>query len=82
MAAASKPDDESPDLLDQIRQLRAQVERLARDRVAPAVAEMADQISDAANDQADYVALKVRRHPFQAVLISAGVGFLIGRFMR
>ena len=75
MSATTATDDTSADPLDQIRRLRDEVEKLARERVPPAVAQ-------AAEAQAEAVAAHVRAHPIRSVLIAAGIGLLIGRLMR
>ena len=77
------------DLSAQIAHLRDQVESLIRDKVTPAVSDMAGRaeaaISDAGDtvrQQAEVVAGKVREQPLLAIAIAAGVGWLIGRAMR
>lgn len=77
------------DLSAQIAHLRDQLESLVRDKVTPAVSDMAGRaeaaISDAGDtvrQQADVVAGKVREQPLLAIAIAAGVGWLIGRAMR
>jgi ElaB/YqjD/DUF883 family membrane-anchored ribosome-binding protein len=73
----------------QIAKLRAQVEALMRDRVAPALADAAGRAESAAHvaadtmrGQAEVVTTKVREQPLLAVLIAAGIGFLLGRVIR
>lgn len=75
-AKAARP--EAPDIAAQLDELRAEVERLAREHVAPAVAEA----TDAAEAQAEKLAAQVRAHPLAAVLVAAGVGYLLGRLTR
>jgi ElaB/YqjD/DUF883 family membrane-anchored ribosome-binding protein len=77
------------DAASQISRLRDQVETLMRDRVTPAVSEAAGRAQTAMNDaagvvrdQAQVVSGKVREQPLVAVLIAAGVGFVLGRAMR
>ena len=76
------------DAKDDLAKLRAQVERLMEERVTPALAGAADQVSDYANraretieDQADAISDTVRERPLTAVAIAAAAGYLIGRLM-
>jgi len=73
----------------QIAKLRAQVEALMNDRVTPAVADVAGRAesavhaaTDTVREQAELVTSKVREQPLLAVLIAAGVGYLLGRATR
>jgi ElaB/YqjD/DUF883 family membrane-anchored ribosome-binding protein len=77
------------DAASQISRLRDQVETLMRDRVTPAVSDAAGRAQSAMNDaagmvrdQADAVSGKVRDQPLIAVLVAAGIGFVLGRAMR
>lgn len=73
------------DAAEQIAKLRAQVEMLMKDRVTPALAQVADRAEHAmgaVKGQADAVSGQVRENPLAAMLIAAGVGFLIGRLLR
>jgi len=79
-------DDDSK---EEIARLRAQVERLMRDRVTPAVADAAGRAEEAAYQARDYahakvetVARSVRERPLTALAIAAGVGYLLGRVSR
>ncbi len=74
------------DARDQIRELRAQVEHLMADRVTPALssaAGYADNYSKKARamtaDGADKVSERVRDQPLIAILVAAGLGYLVGR---
>jgi ElaB/YqjD/DUF883 family membrane-anchored ribosome-binding protein len=74
---------------DQIARLRSQVEALMKDRVTPMVTSAAGRAeaalhsaSDTVRQQADAVSGRVRQQPLVAVLVAAGVGFLIGRIIR
>ena len=76
------------DAKDELAKLRAQVERLMEERVTPALAGAADQVSDYASraretieDQADAISDTVRERPLTAVAIAAAAGYLIGRLM-
>jgi ElaB/YqjD/DUF883 family membrane-anchored ribosome-binding protein len=83
--AANKAEDAT----SQIARLREQVETLMKDRVTPAVTEAAGRaeaaVYDAAGkvrEQAEVVSGKVRDQPLLAILIAAGVGYLLGRVTR
>jgi len=69
--------------------LRDQGEALMRDRVTPAVTDMAGRAETAMNsaagmvrDQAQSITGQVREQPLISVLVAAGVGYLLGRVMR
>jgi len=73
----------------QIARLREQVEALMKERVTPAIAEAAGRAetavygaAGAVRDQAEALSGRVRDQPLVAVLVSAGIGFLLGRAMR
>jgi ElaB/YqjD/DUF883 family membrane-anchored ribosome-binding protein len=77
------------DATAQIVRLREQVEALMKERVTPAVAEIAGRAeqavygaTSAARDQAEAISNRVRDQPLLALLIAAGVGFVIGRVTR
>jgi ElaB/YqjD/DUF883 family membrane-anchored ribosome-binding protein len=74
---------------DQIARLRSQVEALMKDRVTPMVTNAAGRAeaalhsaTDSVRHQADAVSGKVREQPLIALVVAAGVGFLIGRIIR
>jgi ElaB/YqjD/DUF883 family membrane-anchored ribosome-binding protein len=74
---------------EQIARLREQVETLMKDRVTPVVAEAAGRAeaavygaADAVRDRAETVSTKVREQPLLAVLIAAGIGYVLGRATR
>jgi ElaB/YqjD/DUF883 family membrane-anchored ribosome-binding protein len=59
--------------------------RVLRDRAAiikDDVAELASSATDIARQQMDPVLQYIRENPFRAVLISAGVGLVLGTMMR
>jgi ElaB/YqjD/DUF883 family membrane-anchored ribosome-binding protein len=89
MSASNFAHDASTDAKDQIAQLRAQVQTLLNDRVAPALSNAADkaqhyaeQARDAYEGQTEALSERVRESPLVAVLIAAGVGYLLGRIIR
>lgn len=74
---------------DELADLRAQVEKLLNERVAPSVSRIADQAEDyarhAANEmrhRTDQLSGTVREQPLTAILIAAAVGWIIGRVTR
>jgi len=77
------------DATAQIARLPAQIEALMRDRITPAVADVAGRAesavqvaSDKVREQAETISGKVREQPLLAVLIAAAVGFVLGRVTR
>ena len=86
----------SHDANDQIRQLRGQVDQLMRDRVTPAVSDVAGRAQDYARqaqdyarhaqdfgrDQAEALSGHVRDMPLASVLVAAVAGYLLGRLAR
>lgn len=77
------------DPIVQIAHLRAQVEALMNDRVTPAVTEMAGRAENVMNqaagmvrNQTDTLTGHVRDQPLIAVLLAAGIGYLLGRTTR
>jgi hypothetical protein len=79
----------SDDTTVQIAHLRAQVEALMKDRVTPAVTDMAGRAETMVNnaagmvrDQAQTLTAQVRDQPLISVLVAAGLGYLLGRTTR
>ena len=77
------------DTQSQITRLREQVESLMRDRITPAMADVAGRAesavygaADTMREQAEMVSGKVREQPLLAVLIAAAIGYVIGRVTR
>jgi ElaB/YqjD/DUF883 family membrane-anchored ribosome-binding protein len=73
----------------QIARLREQVESLMKDRITPAVAEAAGRAESAVygaagtvREQMENVSGRVRDQPLIAILIAAGLGYVIGRVTR
>ena len=80
---------DSEDAHVQIARLREQVESLMRDRVTPAMADVAGRAehavhvaADSVRGQAEMVTTKVREQPLLALLIAAAVGYALGRVTR
>lgn len=74
---------------DQIAQLRAQVQNLMDDRVAPALSQAADtaqhyasQARDVYEEQSAALSERVREAPIVAILVATGLGYVIGRIAR
>ena len=89
MAHADDVSGKIGDATAQIAHLRAQVEELMKERIAPAVADFAGRaeaaVSSARNavqDQAESVSSRVRDQPLIAIALAAGIGWVIGRLMR
>lgn len=79
----------SQDANEQIAQLRAQVQSLMNDRVAPALSQAADtaqqyasQARDIYQDQSEALSERVRQSPIMAILVACGLGYIIGRIAR
>jgi ElaB/YqjD/DUF883 family membrane-anchored ribosome-binding protein len=73
------------DAAAQIAKLREQVEVLMRERVNPALADVAGRAETAmgaVKDQAEAISGQVRDRPLVAVLVALAVGFAIGRVLR
>ena len=68
----------------QINQLRAQVETLMKERVTPAVTDVAGRADTAmrrGREQVEAVSGQVQERPLAAILVAAGIGYLLGRFL-
>ena len=81
--------DKANDAKEQIAKLREQVEMLMRERVTPAIADVAGRAETTARaaagmaqEQAEALSGRVREQPIIALLVAAGVGYLIGRIVR
>ena len=80
---------DASDAADQIAKLREQVETLMNERVTPALANAAGTAenvihgaSDAVKQRAEQLSEQVSEQPLMAVLIAAGLGFVLGRIFR
>ena len=87
--AMNSINDTTQDAKEQIAQLRDQVQALMSERVTPALANAAGQAEDYVrqakgvyDDQTEALSERVRESPIVAVLIAAGVGYLLGRIAR
>ncbi len=68
----------------QINQLREQVETLMRERVTPAVTDIAgraETVVRRGREQAEAVSGQVQERPLLAILVAVGIGYLLGRFL-
>jgi ElaB/YqjD/DUF883 family membrane-anchored ribosome-binding protein len=68
----------------QINQLRREVETLMRERLTPAVTDVAgraDTAVSAIREQSEAVSGQIRGRPLFAILVAVGVGYLLGRFL-
>ena len=79
----------SQDAKEQIAQLREQVQTLMNERVTPALSQAADtaqqyasQAREIYDDQTELLSERVRESPILAILVAAGVGYIIGRIAR
>ena len=89
MALGREGNGKTEDAATQIAHLREQVEALMRDRVTPAMADLAGRAESAVSGargavrhQAEAVSDRVKEQPLIAILIAAGIGWLLGRTMR
>jgi ElaB/YqjD/DUF883 family membrane-anchored ribosome-binding protein len=85
MALSERRMPKPEDAAEQIAKLREQVELLMRERVAPALADVADRAETAmgaVKDQAEAFSGRVRDQPLIAILVAIAVGFAIGRILR
>jgi ElaB/YqjD/DUF883 family membrane-anchored ribosome-binding protein len=86
---ASDTSSRVEDAQTQIARLREQVESLMKDRITPAVAEAAGRAESAVygaagtvREQMENVSGRGRDQPLIAILIAAGVGYVLGRVTR
>ena len=84
-SASDKPFDP----IEEIAQLRRQIEQLVNERLAPALSDAARRAEatvrsafELACEQAGAVSARTREQPLTALLIAAAIGYLIGRLTR
>ena len=85
MALADRSIPGAEDAAAQIAKLREQVEVLMRERINPALADVAGRAETAMGamkDQAEALSGHVQERPIAAVLVALAVGFAIGRVLR
>ena len=89
MAYADDASRKMEDATAQIARLREQVETLMKERITPALADAAGRAESAVygatgavREQAEALSGRVRDQPIVAILIAAGIGFVLGRAMR
>jgi ElaB/YqjD/DUF883 family membrane-anchored ribosome-binding protein len=85
MALADRSIPGQEDAAAQIAKLREQVEILMRERISPALADVAGRAETAMGamkDQAEALSGQVQERPIAAILVALAVGFAIGRVLR
>jgi len=85
MALADRSIPGTEDAAAQIAKLREQVEVLMRERISPAIADVAGRAETAmgaVKGQAEALSGQVQERPIVAVLVALAVGFAIGRVLR
>ena len=85
MALADRSIPGTEDAAAQIAKLREQVEVLMRERISPALADVAGRAETAmgaVKGQAEALSGQVQERPIVAVLVALAVGFAIGRVLR
>jgi ElaB/YqjD/DUF883 family membrane-anchored ribosome-binding protein len=85
MALADRSIPGTEDAAAQIAKLREQVEVLMRERITPALSDVAGRAETAmgaVKDQAEALSGQVQERPIVAVLVALAVGFAIGRVLR
>ena len=85
MALADRSIPGTEDAAAQIAKLREQVEVLMRERISPALSDVAGRAETAMGamkDQAEALSGQVQERPIIAVLVALAVGFAIGRVLR
>ncbi len=68
----------------EINQLRGQVETLMRERVTPAVTDVAGRADTAiqrGREQVEAISDQVQERPLLAILVAGGIGYLLGRIL-
>ncbi len=85
----TSPESTASDAMEQISQLRAQLDALLADRVQPAIAAAAESATKGvqragklAEEEIEAVSAHVRNRPLTSVLAAAAVGYIVARLMR
>ncbi len=83
------PESTASDAIEQIRQLRAQLDALMADRIQPAIAAAAETATQGvqragkmAEEEIEVVSAHVRNRPLTSILAAAAVGYIVARLMR
>ena len=85
MALYDRSIPSAEDAQEQIAKLRSQVEMLMKERVNPALSDMAGRASsamDAMKDQSEAISGRVRDYPLIAIVVALTVGYAVGRVLR
>lgn len=85
MALSARSIPSAEDAAEQIAKLRSQVEMLMRERVNPALSDLAghaETAMGAMKDQSEMLSGRVRDNPLIAILVAVAVGYAVGRILR
>ena len=85
MALSDRSIPGAEDAAEQIAKLRTQVEMLMKERVNPALSDLAGKAETAMGamkDQGEALSGRVRDNPLIAILVALSVGYAIGRVLR
>lgn len=85
MALSDRSIPGAEDAAEQIAKLRAQVEMLMKERVNPALSDLAGRAETAMGamkDQSEALSGRVRDNPLVSILVALAVGYGIGRVLR
>ena len=85
MALSDRSIPGAEDAAEQIAKLRSQVEMLMKERVNPALSDIAGRAETAmgaVKDQSEALSGRVRDNPLVAILVALSLGYAIGRVLR
>ena len=85
MALSSRSIPGTEDAAEQIAKLRSQVEMLMKERVNPALSDLAGRAESAmgtVRGQTEAFSGPVREYPLLAILLAIAVGYIVGRVLR
>lgn len=85
MALSDRSIPGAEDAAEQIARLRSQVEMLMKERVNPALSDLAGRAETAMGamkDQSEMLSGRVRDNPLVAILVALSLGYAIGRVLR